>query len=64
MHPSHSTRAVCTPRYVAVPFEEIAERVGMTKVALYYHFPTKDALYTEVMVELSQEHHCSHPRDR
>jgi AcrR family transcriptional regulator len=40
--------------YAAVPLAEIAGLVGVTKAALYHHFPSKDDLYTEVMCDLLQ----------
>ncbi len=35
--------------YAAVSLGEIAAAVGVTKAALYHHFPSKEALYAEVM---------------
>ncbi|MCC7072359.1 MAG: helix-turn-helix transcriptional regulator [Deltaproteobacteria bacterium] len=37
--------------YEAVSLREVAERVGVTKAALYYHFPTKAELYDAVLEE-------------
>lgn len=37
--------------YAAVSLGEIAAAVGVTKAALYHHFPSKEALYAEVMRE-------------
>jgi AcrR family transcriptional regulator len=34
--------------YAAVTMQEIAERVGLTKAALYYHFGDKEGLFAEV----------------
>ncbi|SRR6266566_2297550 len=38
--------------YAAVSLSDIAERVGVTKAALYHHFRTKDELYAEMMVDI------------
>jgi AcrR family transcriptional regulator len=35
--------------YLGVSMNEIAERLGITKPALYYHFPSKMGLYVEVL---------------
>jgi len=35
--------------YAAVSLGEIAAAVGVTKAALYHHFPNKQALYAEIM---------------
>jgi AcrR family transcriptional regulator len=44
--------------YRAVSIRDIAQACGVTNAALYYHFPDKEALFTEVMrqhaVRLSQ----------
>lgn len=37
--------------YDAVSLREVAERVGVTKAALYYHFPSKAELYDAVLEE-------------
>ncbi len=37
--------------YEGASLREVAERVGVTKAALYYHFPTKAALYDAVLEE-------------
>jgi TetR/AcrR family transcriptional regulator len=37
--------------YAAVSIGDIAAEVGVTKAALYHHFPSKDALYAVVMCE-------------
>lgn len=35
--------------YAAVSLGEIAAAVGVTKAALYHHFPSKEAIYAEIM---------------
>lgn len=37
--------------YDAVSLREVADRVGVSKAALYYHFPTKAELYDAVLEE-------------
>ena len=37
--------------YGATSMDEIASKVGMTKAAIYYHFPSKRALLTELLDE-------------
>lgn len=48
---------------------EIAERIGVTKAALYYHFPSKDDLLAEVFAPVIELHqraldHLEGPVDR
>jgi len=38
--------------YAAVSIGDIAAAVGVSKAALYHHFPSKDELYTTMMCEL------------
>jgi len=38
--------------YAAVSIGQIAEEVGITKAAMYHHFPSKDELYTAVVCDL------------
>ncbi len=38
--------------YDATSLREIAERLGVTKAALYYHFPSKDAIARELLGQL------------
>lgn len=38
--------------FAAVSLRDIAAAVGVTKAALYYHFPSKDELYWEVLRDL------------
>ena len=40
----------------SVSMREIAEDVGITKAALYYHFPGKDALWLAVCERLARIH--------
>lgn len=40
----------------SVSMREIAEDVGITKAALYYHFPGKDALWLAVCERLARTH--------
>jgi AcrR family transcriptional regulator len=37
--------------YAAVTMQEIADAVGVTKAALYYHFSDKEALFGEAFIE-------------
>jgi AcrR family transcriptional regulator len=49
-------RALFTdPGYSQTPIEEIAERAGVTKGALYHHFRNKRELFRAVFEELEQE---------
>lgn len=41
--------------YGAANLDVIADRAGMTKGALYHHFPTKLALYDAVIVDIQDE---------
>lgn len=38
--------------YLGVSMNDIAERLGITKPALYYHFPSKRDLYAEVLEDV------------
>ena len=38
--------------YLGASMNDIAERLGITKPALYYHFPSKIGLYAEVLDEV------------
>ncbi len=38
--------------YAAVSVGDIADAVGVSKAAIYHHFPTKDALYTAMLCDL------------
>ncbi|GAB6074442.1 TetR/AcrR family transcriptional regulator [Nautilia lithotrophica] len=40
-----------TKGYENTSLEEIANRIGITKPAIYYHFKNKKALYNEIFVE-------------
>lgn len=44
-----------TDGYAAASLDAIAEAAGVTKGALYHHFPTKQALYDAVVVDLQEE---------
>lgn len=41
--------------YAAVSLGQIADGVGVTKSALYNHFPSKEALYTAVLCDLMDQ---------
>jgi AcrR family transcriptional regulator len=41
--------------YDKTSLREIAERVGVTKAALYYHFPTKDKILESVVADLAAD---------
>jgi AcrR family transcriptional regulator len=41
--------------YDQTSLREIAERVGVTKAALYYHFPTKESILESVVAELAAD---------
>lgn len=41
--------------YVKTSLREIAERLGMTKAALYYHYPSKQALLVAILEPLIAE---------
>lgn len=41
--------------YDRTSLRDIAEAAGVTKAALYYHFPDKDALYHKVVIESMQQ---------
>lgn len=41
--------------YEATPLEEILARAGVSKGALYHHFPNKEALFEAVLRDLAQE---------
>lgn len=43
------------PGYSATPIEEVAERAGVTKGALYHHFRNKRELFQAVFEEIEQE---------
>jgi len=41
--------------YEKTSLREIAERLGVTKAALYYHYPTKESILASVVADLSSE---------
>jgi AcrR family transcriptional regulator len=41
--------------YEGTSLREIAQRVGVTKAALYYHFPTKASILAAVVADISAE---------
>jgi AcrR family transcriptional regulator len=41
--------------YEKTSLREIAERLGVTKAALYYHFPTKESILTSLVADISTE---------
>jgi AcrR family transcriptional regulator len=43
------------PGYAATPIEDVAERAGVTKGALYHHFRNKRELFQAVFEDLEQE---------
>jgi TetR/AcrR family transcriptional regulator, transcriptional repressor for nem operon len=40
-----------TRSYLGFSFQDVADRVGIRKPSLYHHFPTKEALGVEVLLE-------------
>jgi TetR/AcrR family transcriptional regulator len=47
-----ATRLFAESGYQGVSMNDVAERVGMRKASLFYHFATKDALYEAVIDRL------------
>ncbi len=50
----HAQRLFQERGYHAVAMSDIAAAVGVTSPTLYYHFARKEALYTEMILELMQ----------
>ncbi len=48
----HAQRLFQERGYSGVAMGDIAAAVGVTKPTLYYHFPHKEALYTEMVVDI------------
>jgi AcrR family transcriptional regulator len=48
----HAQRLFQERGYSGVAMGDIAGAVGVTKPTLYYHFPHKEALYTEMVVDI------------
>lgn len=42
--------------YTSTSMREIAEAVGVTKAALYYHYPNKEAIFRAVVEDTFREH--------
>ena len=42
---------ILTRSYLGLSFQELADRVGIRKASLYHHFPSKEALGIEVIVD-------------
>src|SRR5215831_12665716 len=47
-----ATRLFAERGYEGASMNDVAERVGMRKASLFYHFATKDALYEAVLDRL------------
>jgi AcrR family transcriptional regulator len=50
----HASRLFAARGYDGVSMRQVAEASGMTKAALYYHFPSKKALYLSAVQALLQ----------
>jgi AcrR family transcriptional regulator len=48
----HATRLFGERGYEGTSMGDLAERVGVRKASLFYHFPSKEALYEAVMARL------------
>ena len=48
----HATRLFAERGYEGTSMADLAERVGMRKASLFYHFDSKDALYASVLDRL------------
>jgi AcrR family transcriptional regulator len=46
-----ASRLFATHGYAGTSLRDIAEEARITKAALYYHFPNKEALYQQILVE-------------
>jgi AcrR family transcriptional regulator len=49
---NHATRLFAERGYEGASMGDLAERVGMRKASLFYHFASKEVLYTEVLDQL------------
>lgn len=46
-----ASRLFATHGYAGTSLRDIAEQANITKAALYYHFPNKEALYEQIVVD-------------
>ena len=49
-----ASRLFATHGYAGTSLRDIAEQANITKAALYYHFPNKEALYEQIVVNSLQ----------
>ena len=53
-HPGVALKLFTEQGYEATSLREIAEALGVTKAALYYHFRTKDDIVTSLIEDRSR----------
>lgn len=59
---SEATRLFAAHGFDATPLQEIADRVGIRKPSLLYHFPSKEALRTSVLEKIANHWNEALPR--